>query len=274
MLRYIWILLCLWAYSLSAQHHESMVAGADANALGQTALTRTNAFSTLHNQGALAFTDQLHLGVFAQRSFLVEGLDQAVISGVLPTKAGTFGLALSYFGYELYSEQQYRVAYGRKLARNFGIGIGFTGLRTQMAEYGSAMAATFEVGLFYELSEAVTLTAHTFNPPQVALGAAETPLPSTLSLGMRYISTETVHLYLEAEKNWAQPLAFRGGIEYFPAEKLVIRAGTMTQPVQFTFGLGIKTHPIWVDLAYAYHPVLGSTPMLSLQFVSKKPGNG
>lgn len=268
--RIYWLAIVFWATYAQGQHHEPFVVGADATATGYTSLTRLNAFSACNNQGALPFVEAWRAGAFAQRLFLLEGLEYAVVSAVVPTDAGGFGLAVSHFGYEQFSEQQFRLGYGRKLAANIGMGIGFTGLRTQMGEYGSALAFTAELGLYYQISDAVTLATHVFNPMQTTLVEESTPVPSTLAIGIQYQSTASVSLFGEVEKNWQQPLSVRGGLEYTLSEHFRVRAGTQSQPVQFTFGMGIQTHPLQIDLAYAYHPVLGSTPMLSLQFVPKE----
>lgn len=270
----IFFLLVLFLPLLSVgQNHEPVTLGAGNAGKGFTRLSTLNAFAPANNQAAMAFMEHAEVGVFGQRAFLVEGVDFASFSGVLPTDAGSFGLSASYFGFEAYNEQQFRLAYGRKLARNFSIGASFDMLSTRMAEYGNFTTFTVELSMLYAISDDLWLSAHTFNPMQVELVEGENPVPTTMSLGLRYASTATVRMFLEAQQEWDSGLSIRGGIEYEPLEWLILRAGTMTQPVQFTFGLGIQIDPLWMDLAYAYHPLLGSTPMLSLRYTFAKDKN-
>lgn len=258
-------LLCS-AHFLSAQHHEPLVAGGVSNSLGQNRLTFTNAFTAIHNQGALPFVTTQQIGAFARRSFAVEGVDDVTISAVLPFQNSGIGIAANHFGYSAYSEQQIRLGYGRLLARHFGLGIGFTALRTQMAEYGTAMAVAIEMGLYYRMTDKFTLAAHTFNPSSSSLSPNLPTIPAVIGIGFSYHSTDLVSFYGEVVKSKYQPLQLKGGIAYNLHERIQLRAGTLTQPVQFTFGIGYTIAPLTVDVAYAYHPVLGSTPMISMQF--------
>lgn len=262
-------LLCS-AQFLLAQHHEPLVAGGVSNSLGQNKLTLTDAFATIHNQGAIPFVKTLQVGAFARRSFAVEGIDDVTLSAVLPFHNSGIGISANHFGYSAYSEQQIRVGYGRLLARNFGLGIGFTALRTQMAEYGAAMAVTVEMGLYYRMTDKLTLAAHTFNPSSASLSQNLPTIPTVLGIGFSYQSTDLVCLFGEVVKSKYQPLQLKGGIAYNLHERIQIRAGTLTQPVQFTFGIGYAIAPLTVDVAYAYHPVLGATPMISMQ-LSRTP---
>ena len=71
----------------------------------------------------------------------------------------------------------------------------------------------------------------------------------------------------EVEKDLINPLSFKGGVEYLLGEVLYLRAGISTAPVQTTFGIGLKFNTLNLDIASAYHQLLGFTPGISLKYV-------
>ncbi len=256
--------------AVSAQHHQWMPAGADAAGRGFTALTQASVFAANNNPALLAQVDHAEVGGYVTRSFLVAGLDRAVLAATLPVENGGFGLTASYFGYSAYNEQQVRLGYGRKLAETFSVGVTFTYLGTGLQEYGSTSGVTMEAGLLYKVSEKVLLGAHVFNPLSVRMGDLEEPVPALLQTGIRYASSDKVRLYAEISQQIGSPLQLRGGIEYAPDSWLLLQAGTTTQPVQFTAGMSIRRPPWQVHIAYAWHQLLGNTPLFHFSYQLSK----
>ena len=85
------------------------------------------------------------------------------------------------------------------------------------------------------------------------------PQPATLGIGMsmRFPSSydqQDFTLALVNEKQFGTAgLTYRFGIEYYPADVLALRAGLVSGPFEQAarFGLGIRTEPFLVDIAYA-----------------------
>ncbi len=242
------VLVCLYV-SAMPQHHTWQPAGADAAGRGFTALTQASVFAANNNPALLAQIDHAEVGGYVTRSFLLAGLDRAVLAATLPVDNAGFGLTASYFGYSAYNEQQMRLGYGRRLAETFSVGVAFTYLGTGLQEYGSASGVTMEAGLLYKVSDKVLLAAHVFNPLSVRMGDLEEPVPALLQTGIRYASSDSVRLYAEVCQQLGQPLQLRGGIEYEPDSWLLLQAGTTTQPVQFTAGMGIRRSPWQIHIA-------------------------
>lgn len=257
----------LFSLPLSAQNHEWTPIGGASAGSGYTGITRADAFSINNNPAALPYVKGTTVGGFAQRSFFVEGLDLLYVAAAIPTQIGAFGVGVSHFGFDAYQQRTAHLGYGQQLAPNFSIGISLDYLNTGMAAYGQYQSATFGAGIRYKMSKKVILGAHVFNPIQVRMMAESAPVPTTMRLGLAFRSSETLTMYLETAKEWEQPIGFSAGLQYHPEEWIILRAGTTTQPVQFTVGAGIVWQELVFDLSYAYHTLLGATPAVGISYV-------
>lgn len=262
---YLFLFLLQWpAY---AQNHDPLPAGAASAALGFTSLTDRSAFAAFHNPAAMAFAEHTMAAAYLHRQFMVEGLDRGVVAAVMPTKAGSFGLSGSFFGFSAYNESNISLGYGRLLAEDFSIGVQFHWLHTGLAEYGQASAFTASAGILYQAGPRMQLGAYVFNVAQANMGSElMEPIPSVIRLGGSFTTSDKVTLLLEAVKDFRHPIEMRGGIEYKPIDWWHLRAGITTLPVMMTFGTGIVKGPVSIDFAYGFHQLLGSSPHFSLQY--------
>lgn len=257
--------------------------GARASALGNAASTHNGAFSVFSNQAGLASTSSVMAGVYGENRFLATDIRLLGAAATLPTKSGTFGLGASYYGVESYGLMRGTLGYGRYLYEKLAIGAEFDFLSLNIDGYGSNSAVTFGVGLQYDINDKISLGAHIFNPLSISFTGQEIDrITSTFKMGLSYVPSEQVGIYLETAKSWHFPASFRGGIEYYLIKQVVLRGGFSTIPSRIidgrfsadlataTFGIGLDLKNIQVDFANRFHPVLGHSPMVTLLFKSSK----
>ncbi len=254
--------------------------GARAAALGNAASTHSDAFSVFTNQAGLADIEQISAGVGIENRFLLTELNALVLSAAIPTRSGTFGIGVNYYGLEDYNTQRAVLAYGRKLFEDkLNIGAEFDFINLNIPEFGSKSAITFGLGLQYQLNDRIAAAAHIFNPFNLQTTDQEEDLLfSAFKFGFSYIPSEQVGIYLETVKSFHHPAGFNGGIEYSILEKLILRAGFSTVPsalidgrfgtdlAYFTAGVGVNLNPLRIDIGNRFHPVLGHTPSLTISF--------
>ena len=249
-------------------------AGARPAAMGNAALTFTDIWSSFHNQAGLGYIDKFTAGAFYESRFLIDGLAFAGFAGATPLGKGTIGLNYSNFGFGAYNEGKVGLAYGMKLADGFSVGVQLNYHNTQISaeNYGSTGALTAEVGFRVEVSERVSIGAHLFNPTRTTLidngdlAIPDEKIPTVIRLGAGYQISDEVLFAGEVEKDIAQDVLFRGGIEYHPADILYLRMGASSEPNLFSFGLGLNFDQFNFDLATNYHSLLGYSPQISLTY--------
>jgi hypothetical protein len=121
------------------------------------------------------------------------------------------------------------------------------------------------------LTDKIMLAAHLFNPTRTALNEFnKEKIPTIMRLGMNYIFSKQVLATIEAEKDIDMKPIFRMGLEYKTSSKFYLRGGIGTQPTLGSFGFGLNTGVIKLDVAASYHQVLGFTPDLSFSYQIKK----
>ncbi len=267
------ILLCcflLVTLNAFAQNGLPPTAGARSAALGGSGLNFTDINSLFSNQAGLANLEGLSFTLVGENRFLLSEIKSLSAGAAIPSKLGTFGLSLNYYGFELYNEQRIGIAYARKLMNRLSIGAQFIYLNTNIPDYGNQANFTFELGLQAKLSKSLSLGVYTFNPGRVKL-IEEERLPTLLSLGLQYQPSEKLFLLAEVEKNLDYTVRTRFGAEYQLIEQLWLRLGVATQPVEYTFGLGYSLkNSFRIDVSARYHQVLGFSPGIGITYTKAK----
>ncbi|WBM73695.1 hypothetical protein [Saprospira grandis] len=268
------LLLASMAFGLFAQQGQPQSAAARGAALGNASVAFTDINAAYSNQAGLAFLEELSFSAYGERRFLAEGLNSFLFAAAYPLEnnQGTFGLTLNYFGFSAYNEQKIGLAYARKLSERFALGVQLDYLGIRIPTYGSANSFTFELGLTAKISEELTLAAHVYNPVHAKLGQLDERLPALFNLGLAYHPSEKVGIYAALEKDiYNQPFGAKAGIEYQAHKIFKLRAGMQLSDLsQLSFGLGLDLDELQIDLATAYHQVLGFTPSFALSYRLQK----
>jgi hypothetical protein len=246
--------------------------GARGAGLSNSTIALVDPWSIFSNQAGLGWQRDFWVGIHHENRYFVKELNNSSLSGCFPVKPGTFGVAITHFGYKLYSQSQFGLSYGMMLSKNIaaGVGINYHSVRFSSG-YGSASCVTAEGGIIYQPFEKIAIGAHVFNPSKSSLGSSQN-ISTSFGIGLAYRPAEAILITLQGDDNSSSSPAFRTGIEYSPAKRLSIRTGFSSNPVAMAFGLGWKVKSIIFDLAFSYHEVLGYSPFVSLSytFSSKK----
>ena len=252
--------------------HDPTTVGARSMGMGNIGVVGTQFSSVYNNQAALAYFNQMAAGIdYNQGYFTNKALSTKSGAFILPTGAGVFGLNMSYFGYSQYNEQKIGLAYGKALGKRLAIGVQIDYFRSFIgADYGSAQAVSFEVGIYSKLSETLELGAHIFNPIGMEIGEQiPEAIPIGFQLGLLYHVDKNLILASEVEKILDQKESYKFGLEYIIAEHFMVRTGFATSPTLFTFGFGLNMNNLILDIGTGFHQTLGFTPRIALQFTIK-----
>lgn len=247
--------------------NDNFATGARMGGMGFCGLTVGDIWGAQHNQANLAFVNRYSAGVYYENKFNLKETALKSFAGALPMgRAGSFGITATQFGYTQYTESKYGLAYARKLAEHFSMGLQLNYNSIRLGDiYGRRQNFTAEFGLRARLLEPLTLGAHVYNVSRTQLNEyANEYIPTILRIGLEYRFSKAVFMLAETETSINSKTNIKTGVEYNLKEKVYLRAGVNTNPFLASFGIGYQHQLIHIDMAAAYHQVLGFSPNISL----------
>lgn len=240
--------------------------------LGRCSVASSDFWSCHNNPAGFSSYEFISIGISYENRYLLKELGHKNIGFILPSKFGGLGISVSQFGYEHYNENIFGFAYSRRFGPYLSIGLKLDYIFLKLSkEYGNRSAATFEVGIQYNINEKLRLGAYIFNPIYVKIRSPNNDrIPIAMRLGLSYRITDDFSMIYEIEENSEKDISYRSGLEYEIYEKTFIRSGFQLKPELFTFGLGYEYKNIIIDICGEMQPKSGASLNCSLTFKIKR----
>jgi hypothetical protein len=260
------ILLGLLTKGLAQNSPGAAIAGC-----GGAGVVNTTVWSAFHNQAGLSQINGPSAGIYYENRFNIKELGDKGLVFAMPFGKHTFALSYRSLGYSAFSNSNAALAYAMRLTDKFGIGLQFNYQTIRIGEnYGNRRATSFDAGFLYKLNDKFRLAGHIQNPTRAKIADYnDERLPSVVRFGIGYHFSNKVNAIIEVKKPSDNKPSLKGGIEYWPIDKLALRAGFGSVPSQITFGFGWKTKLIAFDVFAGFHQTLGITPQVSLTYSGK-----
>ena len=258
-----WLMLSFEAH---AQADEPM--GARAAALGNASVTLPGLWALHNNVAGIANMVQPEAGVYVHNRFGMRAFTKVAFQAVYPTeKYGTYGLSMSRFGDELYSQQAVGIGVAHKLGQ-FSLGAKADVWQITVEGYGSRKGIALSVGGQGEIIPNLYFGAYAYNLNQAKLSSFEDErLGTIMKAGLSYRPYQRLLLAIETEKNIDYDADFKAGVEYqVLKEKFTLRTGFSTLTSKATFGAGFQARQLQVDYALGSTTLLGLSHHLSLSY--------
>ncbi len=225
--RSLFVLLLLLGFLMPTQAWaggDAQVAGARRVGLGfaYTAV-RADFWSLFMNPAGIAGIQQMEVGAFAERRFLLQQLNYATIGFATPFKNGKHfaGLDVTAYGFNGYSESRVGLTYATTLFERLSLGAKVNYTRFSIPNYGAKAALYADVGINCILSKHINVGFRIFNASRSELQRdQDEKIPTTLDAGLAYKVSDKVLIVADVEKQVNFPISFRGGVEYAIAKFL------------------------------------------------------
>jgi len=264
-------LFCIIALLFLFQKGNSQLIGARNFALGNSFLTQEDLLSAQANISKLTSIKGFSFGASSSNQFILKELQQSLIAVGFPLLKGGLALTMGHYGFHLYKEIQFSIAYSIALNPAFSLGININYHKLSIADDLKYEASIFpNIGCNYKFNEVLELsvlltniTLSKINP----LGIHNFPV--TFQGGLLYKLNSKMNMYLESVLDLEYSIRFRYGIEYFVLENLNLRTGIATKPASFSMGLAYVIKNISIDASSSYQPALGFSPALSIRYEAK-----
>lgn len=244
--------------------------------LGAYSSHYVDVYATRANAASLAQLARPAVAVYSERRFMLEDLNFYSGSLGIITGSGNFALHGSYFGFNLSNQTQLSLSYGRKITGKIDIGASFFYNQIKQAGiYGKTNAVTGSVGLLLHLSEKVHAGINAYNPIGVAYDKEkEERIPAQYNFGVGYDASDKLFVSAELVKMEGRDITVNAGIQYMFVKQFFIRTGVSTLASNYYAGLGFNLKDFRMDIAVSFHPQLGISPGLFLQYEFDKNSDG
>ena len=236
--------------------------------MGDASVMLSDFWSAFGNQAGLASITVPEAGICYYNQYLMWETGTQTGAYVLPTQSGNFAASFSRYGYSLYSENNIGLAYARNFGSIWSASLQFDYLfYNQSDDYGNQGAFLFELGIITKPIENLSIGAHLYNPARAKLSNYQNErVPTVMRFGLGYQFDEWVLVTLETEKDLEQKARVKCGLEYQPVTSLFLRAGVLTQPNQFSLGMGYTIQNFTTDFSFVTHESLPISSQLSFKY--------
>ncbi len=262
----IYSLLSNWSFS----GNDNLPIGSRSAAVSNASLTYKDVWSLWQNQAGIASLKEVSTGAFYENRFLLPELAIKAIGIAIPFKKwGAFGVSYTEFGNNLYKEQKLGLCFAKSFGDIFSFGLQLDYLNTFIGNgYGSNNAIAAEIGIQAQVLPELIIAGHLFNPSRAKLATTyDERIPSILKIGLAYTFSDKAIWSLESEKDITQEANFKSGIEYHAVKHFYLRCGISSNPVAYSFGIGLIEKNFKFDFSETIYQQLNGSPSISLMYL-------
>jgi len=264
------ILLFVCICSVNSQNGIQNQGGAATNGIGHAGVTLDDISAMYTNQAGTAFMDGWAVDVSVDQRFDIPELSTFSFAAATSLDIGTIGVTVGQYGFDALSEQKIGLSYARLLTSKLSVSGQANMLGFEIADFGNTYAFTVELGIYTQLSNKIHLAAHVFNPTSTKLNSNE-ELDTRMKIGVKYIPSDRVTIYSEAEKIIDRDLQMKFGLDYEVINDLDIMAGSNLTIQSFHVGFKYRIqNQFTLAAAFSYNNnLLGNSPGVSAQYWSR-----
>ncbi|MCF8347064.1 MAG: hypothetical protein K9G38_07615 [Bacteroidales bacterium] len=196
------------------------------------------------------------------RPFLLKEIGITTIEGVHPAFPGTVQWRISNYGLKGFRQFESLLGFGMLLTENLSAGVSFHYNNTVTKEQFSYLWTIGPgAGIHYRISPRTAMAVMVINPFTTGNHARYGPgFPAEISMGISRVIYENTTLFSEMTFLSNGLLIIKTGLSCIAPSGVTIRAGYHAHPHTFSFGAGIRSNQLLIDLSFAWSAVPGITP--------------
>jgi hypothetical protein len=241
--------------------------GSEAKSLGGCGLLTNNAFCAANNQALMPWQKEKSIGVVFQNYYTVKDLNLINISATIPIENTGYGLNLFSFGNGAYKQQSIGAAVAYAFNTQLSLGMGADYHTIIIKQYGQNSILTIQGGLCAKVNSKLQLGFHVYNPLRAKFNNyKDERIASNYRLGLCYLASKLVSIYVEAEKNNLYKANLKTGINYSIKNNFNLRLGFASAQPQFCFGFGYRYKKMTIETASIIHQTIGLSSNISVIF--------
>ena len=222
-------------------------------------------FSVYNNMAGLDRLQKRQVGFFYSPSpFGLKEMANGYFCAEQPFDFGSMGFGIMTYGYELYKENRFTLAYSKELFHNYYLGTSINYQTLSIKNYGNSNAVFVNIGFLATLSKNLYWGIYVNNITRSTIGNDKGQIPTVFNTGLCYNPKENIYINAAVEKDIDYNMSIKAGIEYTLLKIVSLRCGFATEPETFSAGIGINYLFFNFDYSILHHSDLGITHQFGL----------
>lgn len=179
------------------------------------------------------------------------------------------GVNINQYGFDIWQEQKIGLALAKKLGKQWSLGVGlhYHSTRFNHPQFANLHGVSTEIGVLYKPSTNLSTGFHVLQPFSFyTKDAYKRWIRPRARAGFAWQMYDYLELSGELSISDQIPPAAGIGLEYRSGNQVNLRLGYLSSPSQLSFGLGYELKNSVIDAAFSWHPQLGFTPSLSMNY--------
>jgi len=240
--------------------------GAKQIALSHSTVALANdVFAVFNNPSGIAQQNWREIGIYYSPSpFGLSKLANGAAVYHEPTSIGSFSVALTNYGFELYRETSFILAYAYNLTNSFFFGFSATYNNLTIEKYGNDNAISFSLSALSYLTDNLRIGLMIDNVSRTSYGDEKDQIPVIMDFGFSYNLLNSVTFNTAIQKELDRKASVRVGVDYEIISYINLRLGAMNEPSSFSAGVGINYSLFEIDYALFNHQDLGFTHQMGV----------
>lgn len=261
----VWVSFLMTAAGLRAGEPLFVPHGADAMGMAFAVTATPGHWNCFNNPALLTAASATSFSASLENRFMMPALSSKAVSAVIAIRPAPLGLVATHYGNADYCRLFTGVGSAVNITEGIALGVQVDYISERgIGEYRDVSHVTFETGMTYDLSASLTLGLHLFNPM-----APLNTLPSSLEAGLLWRQSDDFMLAIGSSKVSDEPLSLQCGLSWNVLERLTLRAGYMSSPSAFAFGIGFRTGLFQADAGFLMNSITGVTSSISIIWTIK-----
>jgi len=251
------IIICSLTLSAYSQYNP----GAKQISLSNSDVALSNdVFSIFNNPAGLSQMNWREVGVYySPAPFGLSELANGYVAYHEPTSIGSFAVGGMSYGFDLYRESKFSIAYSYNYLNKFFVGATINYQTVSIQNYGNDGALFFNIGGLAYISNKFRLGFSVQNINRASFGNQDDQIPMVFNTGFSYDVDDELALNFAVEKDIKYKASLQFGIIYDIIEYLSLRTGFSNEPSKYSAGIGINYLMFSLDYAMFTHNYLGLT---------------
>lgn len=224
-------------------------------------------YALFNNPAGLSQQNWREIGIYYSPSpFGINKLSNGAAVYHEPTKFGSFAIAYTNYGFELYKENNFFVSYSNRFVKNLFIGATLSYRHLSIKNYGNDNSLTLLFGAIVRVSDNLSFGFAVDNLTHSSFGNEGNHIPMIFNFGLSYALIPDLLFNAAIKKEIENNASIRIGVDYQIIKYLNLRIGAMNEPSSFSAGIGINYSIFELDYAVFNHQDLGFTHQIGITF--------